>query len=223
MVQVIGAGFGRTGTTSMKAALEHLGFGPTYHMFEILGRPERMAPWADILDGGTPDWATVFDGYQSTVDWPGCTYWRELAEAYPDAKVLLTVRDPQKWYDSVHGSIFQVASMPGVPDDPGLAGILPDIRRMIWDEPGTFGGRFEDREHAISVYEQHNAAVIDGVPADRLLVYTVGDGWEPLCDFLGVAVPEVDFPHVNDSKSLAGLVEQVRADGRLPDPFATQS
>ncbi|QGK70091.1 sulfotransferase family protein [Allosaccharopolyspora coralli] len=222
-MKVIGAGFGRTGTTSMKAALEHLGYGPTYHMFEVIAQPHRASRWADILDGNTPDWEGIFDGYESTVDWPGCTHWRELAEYYPDAKVLLTVRDSQKWYESVYNSIYQVAVRESESPDPELAELLPTIRRMIWDAPGTFDGRFEDRDFAISVYERHNAAVIDGVPSDRLLVYRVGDGWEPLCDFLDVDVPDEDFPHVNDSASLADIVAKVRADGRVPDPFAVNT
>ncbi|GAA4617589.1 sulfotransferase family protein [Saccharopolyspora hordei] len=213
MVQIIGAGFGRTGTASLKAALERLGFGPCYHMFEVIAKPERVRDWERALDGEVSDWETVLGGFQSTVDWPGCAFWRELVDSYPDAKVVLTVRDPEKWYDSVHSTIYQfVQEEPG--DDDFSVKLRPTIERMIWN--GTFGGRFDDRAHAIEVFQRHNAAVQEAVPADRLLVYQVGEGWQRLCDFLGVPVPDVDFPHVNDAASIRGLVERIRRDGEVP-------
>ncbi|MER7016196.1 sulfotransferase family protein [Saccharopolyspora sp. NPDC000359] len=218
MVQIIGAGFGRTGTASVKAALERLGFGPCYHMFEVIAQPERVRDWTRALDGEISDWETVLGGFASTVDWPGCTFWCELVEAYPEAKVLLTVRDPQKWYDSVHSTIYQfVQQEPS--DDAFDVQLRPMVERMIWN--GTFGGRFDDREHAIAVFEQHNAAVRAAVPADRLLTYQVGEGWQPLCDFLGVPVPEEDFPHVNDAGSIRALVDQISREGRVPSPFTS--
>lgn len=218
MVKIIGAGFGRTGTASMKAALEHLGFGPCYHMFEVIAEPERMRDWARALDGPV-DWDQVLGGYRSTVDWPGCTFWRELMVAYPDAKVLLTTRDPQRWYDSTFDTIYQfVQEPPGDSDDPFTTKLRPTIERMIWN--GTFDGRFEDRAHAIEVFERHNAEVRATVPADRLLEYQPGQGWEPLCEFLDVPVPAEDFPHVNDSASIRDLAEQVRNEGKFPSPFS---
>jgi len=216
MVKIIGAGFGRTGTASLKAALEHLGFGPCYHMFEVIAKPERAQDWHEAMDGSVDDWESVLGGFQSTVDWPGCTFWRELMDFYPDAKVLLTVRDPEKWYDSVHGTIYQfVQGEPG--DDAFSTHLRPMVERMIWD--GTFDGRFDDREHAIKVFEEHNAAVQAGVPADRLLTYRVGEGWERLCEFLEVPVPAEDFPHVNDSASIRDLADQVQKEGKFPSPF----
>ncbi|MFR9729748.1 sulfotransferase family protein [Saccharopolyspora sp. MS10] len=218
MVEIIGAGFGRTGTASIKGALEHLGFGPCYHMFEVIAEPDRMRDWARALDGDA-DWDRVLAGYQSTVDWPGCAFWRELVEAYPEAKVLLTTRDPQRWYDSTYNTIYQfVRDPPGDSTDPFTAKLRPTIERMIWN--GTFDGRFEDRDHAIAVFERHNAEVRAAVPADRLLEYQVGQGWEPLCEFLGVDVPHEDFPHLNDSASIRDLAERVQNEGRFPSPFA---
>lgn len=218
MVKIIGAGFGRTGTASLKAALEHLGFGPCYHMLEVIAQPERIHDWERALDGEVSDWDSVLGGFQSTVDWPGCAFWRELLDAYPDAKVVLTVRDPQRWYDSTHETIYQFAqNPPAEAADDFAATLRPTIMRMIWD--GTFGGEFADREHAIDVFERHNAEVQRVVPADRLLVYRVGDGWRPLCDFLGVAVPEERFPHVNDRTAIRELVERVSAEGTVPSPF----
>ena len=220
-LDVIGAGFGRTGTASLKAALEHLGFGPTYHMFEVLAKPTRMADWARALDGEAVDWHAVFDGYSSTVDWPGAAFWHELYALYPDAKVILTVRDPQRWYDSTYNTIYQIAQSEKGFDDSldGDEYLLPTIRKMIWD--GTFGGCFEDREHAIEVFERHNQQVRSTVPDDQLLVYQVGQGWEPLCEFLDVDVPEEDFPHVNEAASLPELVSAVRRGGGFPSPLGT--
>lgn len=224
MLDVIGAGFGRTGTASLKAALEHLGFGPCYHMFEVIARPERMSSWSAALDGQQVDWENVFSGYQSTVDWPSTAFWRELTEAYPQAKVILTERDPEKWYDSTYNTLYQIAlQMSGdgsaVPEDErGFAErIFPTIDRMIWQ--GTFDGRFADREYAIDVFQRHNAQVKEAVPAERLLVYQLSEGWEPLCNFLGVDVPDEDFPRVNDSASLPELARQARESGRVPSPF----
>ncbi|MDA3649420.1 sulfotransferase family protein [Saccharopolyspora indica] len=216
MVQIIGAGFGRTGTASLKAALERLGYGPCYHMFEVIAQPDRVQHWARALDGEISDWEAVLGGFESTVDWPGCTFWRELVDFYPDAKVLLTVRDPEKWYDSVHSTIYRFAQEE--PEDGhSFVKLRPTIERMIWD--GTFGGRFDERAHAIEVFEEHNAAVQAAVPADRLLTYRVGEGWQRLCDFLGVPVPEEDFPHVNDSGSIRELVDRISRDGEVPSPF----
>lgn len=218
MVKIIGAGFGRTGTASLKAALEHLGYGPCYHMFEVIAQPERAQDWELAMDGRVSDWQQVLGGFESTVDWPGCAFYRELMDFYPDAKVLLTVRDPERWYDSTYGTIYQfVQDPPG--DDDFSAKLRPTIERMIWN--GTFDGRFEDRAHAIDVFERHNAEVQRVVPADRLLVYRVGEGWQRLCDFLGVPVPQEEFPHVNDSASIRDLAAQVSADGEVPSPFTS--
>lgn len=224
MLDVIGAGFGRTGTASLKAALEHLGFGPCYHMFEVIAQPERMSSWADALDGKDVDWESVFSGYRSTVDWPSTWFWRELTEAYPHAKVILSVRDPQKWYDSTYNTLYQLAQRLGgdpsaLPDDERVFAekVFPTIQKMIWT--GTFDDRFSDREHAIDVFERHNEEVRRTVPADRLLEYQPGDGWQPLCDFLGAEVPEEDFPRANDTASLEGLAQRVRTEGRVPSFF----
>ncbi|MFC4001880.1 sulfotransferase family protein [Prauserella oleivorans] len=218
-MKIVGAGFGRTGTASMKAALEHLGFGPCYHMFDVIADPGKMHHWRRAVDGEDMDWSKVFAGYQSTVDWPGCAFWSQIAEAYPESKVLLTVRDPQRWYDSTYKTIYQFYTAetdPAVPAEMSEV-FRPLVGKMIWE--GTFGGRFEDRDHAIEVFERHNEEVRGTVPASRLLEYEVGSGWEPLCEFLGVDVPDVEFPHVNDSASMPELVERVRAEGKFPSPF----
>ena len=203
-VQVIGAGFGRTGTWSLKAALEQLGFGPAFHMIDLLPHPDRAPMFLAALNGEDVDWNEVFDGYRATVDWPGCTFYDRILAAYPDAKVLLSVRDPDKWYESAKKTIYAmkeaadrdalVGDGPGAPPE-----VLQMIRTLMWET--TFENRFADKDFAISVFEKHNAAVKRTVPADRLLVYEIQQGWEPICEFLDVDVPEGDFPHLNDADS----------------------
>ncbi len=213
-MQVIGAGFGRTGTLSLKVALEELGFGPCEHMINLLDHPDRIERWEEAArrrERGQPiDWDGVLDGYRATVDWPGCAFWEELATAYPEAKVVLTLRDPERWYESARRTIHDprrrretsrlaaaLARLVGL--------VAPDVRRamrltdrVIWD--GTFGGRFADRGHALRVFADHARAVTDRIPPERLLVYEVADGWEPLCAFLGVESPaDRPFPHLNDA------------------------
>jgi hypothetical protein len=221
MLTVIGAGFGRTGTLSQKAALEQLGFGPCYHMVELIGNPERIDQWAQPTAGGTFDWDQIFAGYASTVDWPAAAYWRPLAQAYPDAKVLLSVRDPQKWYDSVNSTIYYAYKLIQNPDQmpPAMRERMGDapgprvklLQELVWE--GAFDGRFEDREYAISVFEKHNQEVRDTIPANRLLVYQVSQGWGPLCEFLGVPVPDGDFPQVNEGADFRTKVLQ----GEVPN------
>ncbi|MCO5994820.1 sulfotransferase family protein [Actinoallomurus rhizosphaericola] len=204
MLEVIGVGFGRTGTLSLKLALERLGFAPCHHMTELVDNAEQTDLWARVAAGEPVDWDEVYRGYRATTDWPGAHYWRRLIEHFPQAKVILTVRDPQKWYESVRGSIYRVRSLP-MPD--GL-----DVKRrdfvdeMIWER--EFGGRFEDADHAITVFNEHNEAVRREVPAERLLEFQVGDGWEPLCGFLGVPVPDEPFPRSNDRQAFADRVAQ---------------
>lgn len=201
-MDVIGAGFGRTGTLSLKTALEQLGFGPCMHMVSLLEDTERATLFHRAADGDAGSLSRALEGHRSTVDWPGTYFWRELVGQHPDAKVILTVRDPQRWYDSAHGTIYQ-AALSALRAADEASGITPAgigmVHRLVWD--GTFGGRFADRDHAIRVFEEHNEAVRREVPADRLLEFEVSEGWQPLCDFLGVAVPEEPFPRSNDTAS----------------------
>lgn len=209
MLEVIGAGFGRTGTRSTKEALELLGFGPCHHMAELFQHPERIPGWLAVAEGGRPDWERLFDGYRSTVDWPGAYFWRDLVATYPEAGVLLTVRDPDRWYDSVAGTLYR--PRPSAPSavSPALRQATeehPELldqprldEKLIWQ--GTFGGRFADREHAIGVYTAHLAEVRATVPAGRLLEFDPAQGWEPLCAWLGVEPPDAPFPLLNMGES----------------------
>ena len=197
-LQLIGAGLGRTGTLSLKAALERIGYGPCYHMIEILTAPERGRHWLQQARGGSHDWDAIFHGYRATVDWPAAAFWRELVDRYPEAKVLLSLRDADRWYESMMNTIYPVMTQ-GPPER--APETLHEFHRMVYALifERTFEGRLEDRTHAKRVFEEHNQAVIDAIPASRLLVYEPGDGWEPICRFLGVPVPADDFPHLNDT------------------------
>jgi hypothetical protein len=197
-VKVIGSGFGRTGTLSMKVALEQLGFGPCYHMEEVVKRPKHIQLWHNVAYGKPVDWHALFQNFQATVDFPASVVYKELMEAFPEAKIVHTVRDPERWYDSTYETIYQANSL--FPS--WLRKVVPIVshftqmeRRLIW--LNLFEGNFEDRQRAIEIFHQHTEAVKSTVPADRLLIFNVNEGWEPLCQFLGVPVPDTPFPHVN--------------------------
>lgn len=204
MLEIINTGLGRTGTTSLKVALDRLGLGPGHHMFDIVGDEEQLKQWeAIVCDGQDPDWEAVFDGYTSAVDGPSAVYYPQIMEAFPQAKVILTTRDEERWYRSTHDTLYQFAlRSTATPPPPGSAQarLYRVTSTMIWD--GLFGGRFFDKEHAIEVFRDHNRRVIDHVDPENLLVYDVEQGWGPLCAFLGVAAPAEEFPHANDSASM---------------------
>jgi hypothetical protein len=217
-LEVIGAGFGRTGTMSLKVALEELGFGPCYHMREVFEHPEHIELWEAAMQGKPVDWEQIFGNYRATVDWPGCTFYNELLERNPDAIVILTVRDPQRWYESAYNTIYRISGAFYSPIF-YLAGlVMPRARQvkrarqfiaeLVWER--DFDGRFEEREHAIETFERHNEEVRQRVPPERLLVYEVKEGWGPLCDFLGVEVPDQPFPHLNDTEAFRGWVRRIR-------------
>ena len=192
---VIGAGFGRTGTMSLKLALEHLGLGPCYHMRELLARPEHDPVWHAAARGVGVDWDALFEGYGSAVDWPVAAFWRQLCDHYPHARFVLSVREPHKWHASVLETIFKALSSTPDRDDGEARAHRAMTRELILDR--TFDGRLDDPQYAIAVYERHNRAVRDGICADRLLVYETGSGWEPLCTFLGFPVPDTAYPRSN--------------------------
>ncbi len=188
-LQIIGAGFGRTGTESMKRALEILGYDPCYHMYEVIPHPQRYKIWQEIYDGvRVPDWDAVFDGFHATVDWPAARYWRELAAHYPEAKILLTVRSSESWYASMDKTVLTF--LRNLEKTEGLG---PRLRRDI------FEGNVHDKDHVIAIYERNIAQVQAAFGADRLLTYELGSGWDPLCRYLGKPVPDVDFPNRNKS------------------------
>ncbi|MBT8447377.1 MAG: sulfotransferase family protein [Gammaproteobacteria bacterium] len=200
-LQVIGAGFGRTGTESMKLALEQLGLGPCHHMKEVLPDSAQSATWRAIAGGATPDWEAAFAGFNSAVDWPSAYFWRELSEVYPRAKVILTLRSAESWYASFSNTIARVLA---ARKDPGAIG-----SRLVGER--VFGGRYTERDHAIAVFEQNTRDVQAAFGEDRLLTYRIGDGWEPLCAFLEKPVPDQPFPRSNSAADFAAFLEDLGA------------
>jgi hypothetical protein len=196
-LEVIGPGFGRTGTNSLRLALERLGLGPCHHMHELSLHPAQVPRWVAAARGEPVDWEAVFAGYRAQVDWPGARYWRTLAEVFPDARVVLSVRPSDAWYRSFAGTIAPELHAPPSTPEP----LAADRRRMQRETIAeqVFGGRLSDRAHAIAVFERHNAEVRRTIAPERLLVFDVTEGWEPLCRFLGVPVPPEPFPRTNSA------------------------
>jgi hypothetical protein len=193
-LKVIGAGLGRTGTLTLKAALEQLGFGPCHHMVEVFAHMEQADFWRRAAEGEAVDWEEIYGGYSSTVDWPSCHFWRQLSVRYPEAKLLLTVRDPERWWESMSETILKVMQAGMADPDPGRRAAMRFAELIIYQQ--TFVGDFS-RENVVGAFDRHNAAVRAAFPPERLLIYEVSQGWAPLCDFLGVPAPETSFPRTN--------------------------
>jgi len=219
-LSVIGAGFGRTGTSSLRKALGELGL-PCYHMSEVAYNPDRRADvnfWRDMVrnPGASRDWDGFFDGYSAALDFPASLFWRQLMTAYPEARVILThhPRGSDAWYQSALETIY--ANTRKQAADAGAKGFSADFSAMmeevVWQH--VFGGNFTDRDTAIARYQAHSETVRAEVPADRLLVFSADQGWDPLCDFLGMDTPDVAFPFQNTraemTRNLARM-ERLRA------------
>ncbi len=194
-LKVIGSGFGRTGTMSTKLALEQLGLGPCHHMVEVMGNPAQPAFWAALAAGEEVDWAEVFEGYNSQVDFPGAAVWHETSNAFPNAKVIHTERPEDEWWISYSATIGKFFDQrPNIPLPPPIAAIFETMEKLLLQN--ILGGKL-DRDLAIAAYRKNNAKVREVIPADRLLVFTPTDGWTPLCRFLNVPVPANAFPRSN--------------------------
>jgi sulfotransferase family protein len=227
-MKLIGAGYGRMGTMSLKGALETLGVAPCLHMIDLIRDPSLAERWTPTLSDEPVDWEAVFDGFESTVDWPACVYVPELMEAFPEAKVLLNFRDFEGWHRSMLNTVYAIRKA----KESGQQlheGTEPEVPAITWQIIGKTvwsafaGGDFEDPAHARRVMEAHYADMRATVPAERLLEYRIGDGWEPLAEFLDVPVPDEPFPHYNDSaffRQMVGLDPVVDAGsapvGRAP-------
>jgi hypothetical protein len=203
-MRVVGAGLGRTGTHSLKIALEQLLGAPCYHMIEVMGRPEHVPLWQQAAEGDMPDWPALFDGYDAVVDWPAGSFWHEIGDAYPDALILFSVREPDAWWTSASNTIFQAMERPPADDDsfrPWYDMVTTLFRERFTDD-------YMNAEAAKAAYVRHNDDVRRTAPKDRLLEWHPGDGWAPICDALGVPVPDAPFPHVNTTdefRAMAGL------------------
>jgi hypothetical protein len=217
-LKIIGAGWGRTGTTSTLGALNQLGFGPCYTFFTIMSeKPEHFARWHAAYAGKPMDWPDLFTGFNSVVDWPACDFYPELLKVWPDAKIILNVREPESWYTSMVNTIWEVyENMRRAGQTLETNPLYRFGTTMLWQ--GAFHGRFEDKAYAISLFEQHIARVKASLPPDKLLVFDANEGWEPLCRFLEAPVPAIPFPRVNDTKQFRERVAQNLAQGRGEAP-----
>jgi len=198
-LKLVGAGVGRTGTHSLKLAIERLTGEPCYHMTEVFGKPDHVDAWGAAVDGTMPDWEQLLAGYGATVDWPACAFWRELADAYPDAPVLLSERSSaDAWWASMEQTIVKMLAQP--PRDAEQE----HTRSMSQPLMQSFCPGWPDRDAMIEAYTRHNERVRNEVPPERLVEWRPGDGWGPLCAALGVAVPDEPFPHVNTTAEFQG-------------------
>jgi hypothetical protein len=209
-MKVIGAGLPRTGTLTQKLALEQLGFGPCYHMVNVLANLDLAPQWRQALDGNA-DWDSVFDGFESSVDWPGSFFYKELTEKYPDAKVVLGTRDGASWAKSMRETIWGVFYGDGLVRhlssarghvDPKWKGYI-EMMIGMWERSGLMEDEDTTAEEMAAACERYQDEVEQSVPAEKLLVWSVKDGWAPLCEFLDVPVPDAPFPHVNESSEFA--------------------
>ncbi len=201
MLQVVGAGVGRTGTHSLKLAFEQLLGGTCHHMVEVFGHPEQLPVWIDAIDGRPVDWGALMQDYTAQVDWPGASFWPELAAANPDALVVLSTRDPDAWFTSCTNTIFGGMRQMLEEGNEWMAAML-----RLFDE--RFDDRVDDRDAMVAAFDRHNEQVRSGVPKERLLEWTVADGWDPICDRLGLPVPDAPFPLTNttaDFREMLGL------------------
>lgn len=214
-MRLIGAGLPRTATLSQKIALEMLGLAPCYHMVTVLADLPLAEKWDAMLDGSS-DWDSILGGFEATVDWPGSFFYQELMVAYPDAKVLLSVRDAEAWERSMTDTIYSILHGDSMTHDlssawsrvdPAWNRYLTFINRL-WDKSGLLPNTGAEPPPGFMAegMERYNAEVISTVPADRLLVWRATDGWEPLCEFLELPVPDAPFPRVNDSKMFDGRI-----------------
>ena len=193
-LRVIGAGVGRTGTNSLRLALNQLGFGPCYHMIELVSNvPVNVPLWLAALDGHA-DWETIFKGYASAVDWPVAGFFRELNAAYPQAKFILTVRSAESWAESFSETIYKLQA--GGDQAPPAMKPWFDMANGVVSKTGFPFGL--DPAGLAKAFNAHTEAVKAAIPSDRLLICEVKDGWGPLCKFLGVPEPAEAFPRTNN-------------------------
>lgn len=218
-IKIVGAGFPRTGTNTLKKALEQLGYSKTYHFKEMIANPTDLDYWLTLEKTGTTNWDELYEGFEASVDLPAYPWYKEHLERYPDAKVILTVRPFDKWYESLYSTIYQAGPRTLPQKLVMLTKLLfsPRLRKMIkcvkFAKRRIFQvelqGKFEDKAFAEKVFNNHIEKVKSEVPADKLLVYDVRDGWGPLCEFLGVPEPEHELPHLNKKENFRTMLSQM--------------
>lgn len=216
MLQVIGAGFGRTGTHSLGLALEKLGFSPCYNIIEATKNPHHIASWNDAMDGKSVDWDFLFADYRSAVEWPAVAFLPELTSHFPDAKVILTLREAESWFESANATIFDGLELSAHNPDPIKRERGSMARRLILER--TFDGKYRDKDHAIRIYKKHIQNVINLIPSNRLMQFNVKEGWDPLCAFLDRPIPDEPFPRLNErTEFLASAPEWTKKIKKIND------
>lgn len=218
-LKIIGAGFPRTGTMTLKKALETIGYDQTYHYKDLIANSSKLKYWKELEKTGQTDFETLFEGFQATVDFPGYPYYKILLERYPEAKVILTTRDFEKWYDSTYKTIWKSAHKP-------LSARIDLFKRKILNSKlrnifrcvkfmrrvflrNQFDNKFSNKEYTKAIFFQHINDVVTHVPKHQLLIYNVAEGWEPLCDFLNVPIPNEPFPHLNKKENFHKMVKEM--------------
>ena len=221
-IKIIGAGFPRTGTTTLKKALETLGYSKTYHFKDLIADPERLKYWIELEETGKTNFDEMFKSFVASVDFPGYPYYKILMEQYPDAKIILTKRDPEKWYESTFRTIWRSGPQTVIEKVVLLTKMLFNkklrntfkcikfVHKVYLNK--QFSNRFSDKDHAKQVFEDHIKEVTEYVPKEKLLIYEVSDGWEPLCDFLSVSIPDEPFPHLNKKENFHKMVKTMIKD-----------
>jgi len=204
-LKVIGTGLGRTGTLSLKAALEQLGFGPCYHMTEVFPRPHHVPEWTNAANGKRVDWDKLFEGFNATVDWPSAHFWRDLTRKYPDAKIIHSEREPELWWKSFSQTIQEAVAAEAPPP---IREWHDMVKLIITDQ--TFHGDMS-KENVLRAYNAHNAEVKRTIPASQRLDFDPLQGWAPLCKFLNVPVPATDFPKTNSTAEFRARIEARKA------------
>lgn len=193
-LKVIGTGVGRTGTYSLKLALNELGLGPCYHMEEvILQMPKHLPLWQAVV-AGEADWNAIYENYSSAVDWPTATFYKELYAAYPQAKFVLTVRSPESWAASFGATISSLVA--GKADAPPQMLEWLEMAQSVIESCGFTVG--SSPEKLALDFARHTEAVKAAIPENQLLVFDVREGWAPLCEFLGLQAPSTPFPRTNN-------------------------
>lgn len=216
-LEVIGAGFGRTGTTSLQAALHQLGYAHCHHMRKVVRNPQQVDYFLAAANGEKMDWDKVFEGFDAAVDWPASKYYKELAEYYPEAKVILSVRDSEGWYKSTKNTIYRIAdSFPYwmVVTIPHLKKTKSMMIDTVWD--GVFDGKFAEKDIAIKVYEENTEEVKRSIPKHRLLIHEAKEGWQPLCEFLNKPIPDTPYPRTNEAKEIERVIRVFTFLGAAP-------
>ena len=199
-LKVIGANFGRTATMSLKQGLEILGFKKCYHMSEVVVHPEHVELWLDAWRGKNI-WKTLFADYQATVDWPAATFWPQLMHVYPEAKIVLSIRDADEWFESARNTIFQSMDSNLLTKDQALRTRIEMLKEIIVD--GTFDGDLTNKDKCIKTYKENIERCRSEVPSDRLIEFNISLGWEPLCRGLDLKIPQQPYPHVNQAAEFA--------------------